>query len=267
MHSSEEEFQSLDDAQGQLEQQTALCKELEQRELDLKALIGSYREYDAGQRSLAGKQADFSGLTETYQKAKTGYDQAEAYFFSAQAGILAGRLLPGKPCPVCGSREHPVPAELPSTAPSQAELEQFKTKRDEWNARCTAAGQELEKCRAAVETAGKEIVRRCSALSLESDREALEQALKINTEQKRNAEQAGQLASIRSQRRRAVAVLLTDQRKEWQTAGQVLSAWQDQRTQQLAEYSAAQAEARALASSLTAGAPALGQAEGGVGGV
>ena len=35
-----------------------------------------------------------------------------AAFLASQAGILARDLQPGKPCPVCGSTEHPHPAPL-----------------------------------------------------------------------------------------------------------------------------------------------------------
>ena len=48
----------------------------------------------------------------------------ERAFLDQQAGLLAGALRPGQPCPVCGALEHPHLAVRTGTAPSQADLEQ-----------------------------------------------------------------------------------------------------------------------------------------------
>ncbi len=62
------------------------------------------------------------------QKAAEQYEQANRLFLDNQAGVLAGRLQKGEPCPVCGSREHPFPAVCPDTLkiPTDAELQKLK---------------------------------------------------------------------------------------------------------------------------------------------
>ena len=47
----------------------------------------------------------------------------EKAFFDGQAGILADRLEEGNPCPVCGSVNHPQPAHLATSTPTQEQVE------------------------------------------------------------------------------------------------------------------------------------------------
>lgn len=56
--------------------------------------------------------------------------QSEAWY-AQQAGHLAKeRLLPGLPCPVCGSREHPSPATLPALAVDKAAVDAAEASRN-----------------------------------------------------------------------------------------------------------------------------------------
>ena len=50
----------------------------------------------------------------------------ERAFLDEQAGILAAGLVDGAPCPVCGSTEHPHPAEASNSAPTEAELDSLR---------------------------------------------------------------------------------------------------------------------------------------------
>ena len=56
------------------------------------------------------------------------YNQRQHDFYLAQAGILAKSLEDGKPCPVCGSTEHPKVATLSDQVVSKEELDALQSK-------------------------------------------------------------------------------------------------------------------------------------------
>ena len=62
-------------------------------------------------------------------------------FLDAQAGILAGSLQAGIPCPVCGSVEHPRPAVLSEHAPTEEQAKCAKAAYDDAQAAASAASK------------------------------------------------------------------------------------------------------------------------------
>lgn len=71
-------------------------------------------------------QQEYQTLSEKRKKQQTVYNALEQQFLDAQAGLLARHLEAGKPCPVCGSLHHPVPAKLPETAPDKRMVDRAK---------------------------------------------------------------------------------------------------------------------------------------------
>ena len=54
------------------------------------------------------------------------YEAKNRAFLNEQAGIIAGTLEAGAPCPVCGSTSHPKPASVSENAPTEAEVKKAK---------------------------------------------------------------------------------------------------------------------------------------------
>ena len=95
--------------------------------------------------ALRNQAAERESLAETVAEAQREYlekeqlavNQQERYlllqrrFLRGQAGVLAADLAEGKPCPVCGSINHPAPATVEKDVPTEQELEQAKRRTDE----------------------------------------------------------------------------------------------------------------------------------------
>lgn len=57
-----------------------------------------------------------------YVRAKEELSVSQKAWHSGQAAILAGGLIAGTPCPVCGSLEHPSPARSTKHVPTEEEV-------------------------------------------------------------------------------------------------------------------------------------------------
>ena len=99
---------------------------LSQRETSLQKLGQSLTECQ--KRTAAGKTAQehYQHTAQRQAEAHTARDGLERAFLDAQAGLLARQLEEGVPCPVCGSTHHPAPAQLPHTAPTEAQVNAAK---------------------------------------------------------------------------------------------------------------------------------------------
>lgn len=79
---------------------------------DCAALRDQNRRLKEAQQRFRQAQEDFSGK-------RARCDQLEDQFLQAQAGVLAGSLREGEPCPVCGSLRHPGPHRCPAGLPAR----------------------------------------------------------------------------------------------------------------------------------------------------
>lgn len=136
-----------------------------------------------------------------YEEKRTAYDaidkqynHCEKSLEESRAGILASRLEVGKPCPVCGSTEHPEPAPLPKEAVTEEELKVLKEERANAEVVKNIASEKAVKANTEFVTAQKnlrteivlqlEIVEDETTLEMEELVHKLEEHLKLTKQQK-----------------------------------------------------------------------------------
>ena len=117
---------------------------------EIAGLLNSIKEYSREKKSLDDAQKDLSVLLVKLKEQSDEYATKEYAFFAEQAGILAEKLVEGKPCPVCGSLTHPSKARKSASAPSESELK--------------AAKDDLDNTRESAEKISKDCAARESAL-------------------------------------------------------------------------------------------------------
>lgn len=99
-----------------LEEQLAKCDGNRQK---YEKICKSYHEVVGIKNELATKENEF-------KTKECEYEQMNSLYISEQAGFLAEKLEDNKPCPVCGSLDHPKKATKAVDAPSKEELDKLR---------------------------------------------------------------------------------------------------------------------------------------------
>jgi len=102
-------------------------------------------------------QKEYLSLRDLSDTTNTSYFELNRAFLDAQAGILAETLEAGQPCPVCGSKEHPAPADISDKAPTEKAVETAKKKADKAQTDATNASSSTAEEKGKLEAKDKEI--------------------------------------------------------------------------------------------------------------
>ncbi len=128
-----EELESLEKHEKEYEMQY-------KNRIELKYFISMIQEYvqmylvqQEKQKVLQKKERELKEYQQIYHQAeqnamrsKHTYEQAETQYRHAMVGIVAGQLVEGEPCPVCGSVVHPCIAKIEENVPSEERIKEFK---------------------------------------------------------------------------------------------------------------------------------------------
>lgn len=118
------------------QQAEALC-------LQLQEAANRKAQLDQLNQDIVLQQQTFATLAAQSEHAQQIYLQKNSQFLAGQAGILAGSLQPGIPCPVCGSIHHPDPAPLEHNIPDERTLKKLEK---EANDKARKAQRQSELC-------------------------------------------------------------------------------------------------------------------------
>lgn len=117
-----EQLEQLKDTDLHIVQIRSESDVVQNRKNDLMQFEKSVRDLAAKRRQYASKQQEFLRANEAYQMLRSRYEEMYQGFLCNQAGILAGSLCDGVPCPVCGSPHHPSPARPKGTVFTENDL-------------------------------------------------------------------------------------------------------------------------------------------------
>ena len=108
-------------------QQLAALKDKYSR---LNNLEEEYMELETAKKAQSEMQKKYIEAEKTFAAADSEHKTAESSFLREQAGILAKNLSAGIPCPVCGSTEHPRPAQISGDGISETIVQNLKAEAD-----------------------------------------------------------------------------------------------------------------------------------------
>lgn len=171
------------------------CEKLTKLLEGLKEIIDDQiPERERRKKDLSKKQKTFLEARDKYAEASERREEAEHILEDSRAGILAGKLVEGEKCPVCGSVHHPEPAKLKETSISEDDFKRLQEEESRLQEKKNKANTEAEIAKTTLEEFGGQLritILDCiesSPLGMDMEGEPLEELVKAVKEAKTQVE-------------------------------------------------------------------------------
>lgn len=188
-----------------------------QRQESLTRLDQTLRDWTQSGTALKHAQARYQEAQAKADAAQQQYQRQNKAFLDAQAGLLAKHLAEGVPCPVCGSLEHPAPAEAPSEVPTEAALKKEQKRAEAAQKEAMDLSREAGSCKAVQaqleKAAAEQAERLLPGCALEDAPKQVRQALSEASEEIKALDVQVQEAERQVKRRRVLDQQLPDLEK------------------------------------------------------
>lgn len=167
----------LIEAKNQSEKLTGLMEALN------RIIAKQIPEREKRKKALSKKQKSFLEARNKYKEASGRREEAEHMLEDSRAGILAGKLVEGEKCPVCGSVHHPEPAKRKESSISEDEFKKLQEEEAELQEEKNRANTEAEKAKTLLEEFEGQLgttILECMKspfLDMEGEKESLEELI------------------------------------------------------------------------------------------
>ena len=213
------------------EEKEKLLRQKQEQQLKrekLQTLISGMADLRTRQETWNIALSAYLSADETSSRLLGEYDSLNKAFLDEQAGILAGRLNPGNPCPVCGSLHHPSPAVMAENAPTEDTVKKAR-KAYEKAAKATekasaAAAKEKGRVTALEETLAKQSDNLLGITTLPEGEAAAREAVSRLNDTISTLEEDLRKLAVRQERKEQLDILIPRLEKELFSTEEALTA-------------------------------------------
>lgn len=156
--SKEAELEGIKSPDAEIVSKNNRQDELQKSGKDLSQLSTGMTLYHESEQQYQDLQNQAKTAEDKRKQAANDYDQKYHLFIAEQAGYLAEELQEGKPCPVCGSINHPQPATKAPQAPTKEQLEALKKSFSELETKATNAATACSSHQASMNTTKQQLL-------------------------------------------------------------------------------------------------------------